>query len=206
MASEGYIPVLGGHIWYRMVGDNKGIPLLIIHGGPGYAHNYLNPLENLATDRPVIFYDQLGCGKSDRPNDSKLWGVNRFREEVHELLRALGLEQVHLLGHSWGSILAVEYALAGRNAIQSMILGGPCLSVTRWIADASELISLLPHDIRQTIYWHQSNGTTQSEEYLLATEEFERRYLCRLDPLPLPMLESKANMNRSIYNTMWGPS
>jgi len=206
MSSEGYIPVTGGKIWYRMISDNNGIPLLMIHGGPGYAHNYLKPLEKLAMDRPVIVYDQLGCGKSDRPNDPSLWVVDRFREEVHQLQTVLGLGKVHLLGHSWGGLLAVEHTLAFPDTVLSMILASPCLSSSRWMADASRLIKLLPENIRDTIYTHQASGSTQSEEYLLAKKEFERRYLCKLDPLPLPMLESKANLNGVIYEMMWGPS
>jgi proline iminopeptidase len=163
-------------------------------------------LDGLTDTLPVVFYDQLGCGGSDWPEDESLWTIERFREEVQQLRAALGIEKMHLLGHSWGSLLAVEYYLAYPDFVQSLILASPCLSTARWIEDASELIKDLPEATRKAIYLHQAAGTTQSEEYAAAAKEYERRYLCRLEPLPRPMLESKANTNETIYTTMWGPS
>ena len=83
---EGYLPVPGGRVWYRMVGFGDAIPLLTLHGGPGAPHDYLEPLEGLADERSVIFYDQLGCGKSDQPNDPALWRAGRFVEELLSLI------------------------------------------------------------------------------------------------------------------------
>src|SRR5262249_40945583 len=83
MATEGVIAVEGGRVWYRIAGEARtGVPLLTLHGGPGYPHDYLEPLEGLSDERPVIFYDQLGCGRSDRPNDKALWQVDRFVREL----------------------------------------------------------------------------------------------------------------------------
>lgn len=204
MISEGYIPVVGGNVWYRIAGAVAGIPLILIHGGPGYAHNYLKPLEELSDARPVVFYDQLGCGRSDRPDSSNLWEIGRFRDELHQLRTTLGLDKVHVFGHSWGTILAVEYALAYPEIVQSLILASPCLSTMRWIADALSLIKLLPEHMQRVIEKHSPSEMVQSEEYSQAVKEYERRHLCRLDPLPLPMQESKANTNESIYMAMWG--
>ena len=108
---EGKIKIDGYQVWYRRVG-NGGIPLLTLHGGPGAGHDYLEPLEGLATDRSVIFYDQLGCGKSDQPDDRSLWRIERFVAEVNTVRQALGLEQIHLLGQSWGGWLTIEYMLS----------------------------------------------------------------------------------------------
>jgi proline-specific peptidase len=107
---EGTISVDGYQVWYRRVGHG-GIPLLLLHGGPGAGHDYLEPLEALATDRTVVFYDQLGCGKSDQPDDRSLWRMERFVAEVDTVRRALYLERMHLLGQSWGGWLAIEYLL-----------------------------------------------------------------------------------------------
>ena len=107
---EGTIRVDSYQVWYRCVGRG-GIPLLLLHGGPGAGHDYLAPLEALAADRTVIFYDQLGCGKSDQPDDRSLWRMERFVAEVDTVRRALNLDQVHLLGQSWGGWLAIEYLL-----------------------------------------------------------------------------------------------
>ncbi len=105
---EGHVTVNGGKIWYRIVGSGKGTPVLVLHGGPGFPSDYLQPLEALGDERPVVFYDQLGCGKSDRPEDPKLWRAQRFVEELAEVRNALGLERIHLYGHSWGTMLAVD--------------------------------------------------------------------------------------------------
>jgi proline iminopeptidase len=102
---EGFVDVSGGRVWYRVVGSGRGTHLLLLHGGPGVPSLYLKPLEGLADERPVIFYDQLGSGQSDHPKDSSLWTIERFVKEVGQVRKALGLDQIHLYGHSWGSML-----------------------------------------------------------------------------------------------------
>src|SRR5262244_3842631 len=99
---EGYVNVQGGRIWYRIVGSGTHTPLLLLHGGPGAPSYYLNPLAVLADERPVIFYDQLGAGRSDKPTDVTLWRVERFIEELRRLRVALALDEIHLLGHDAG--------------------------------------------------------------------------------------------------------
>jgi proline iminopeptidase len=134
---EGYIPVTGGNIWYKIVGINrKNIPLLVLHGGPGAPHDYLEPFEILSDERPVIFYDQLGCGNSDKPRDASLWNVERFVNELEQVRTYLGLDKMHLHGQSWGSMLAVEFMLTKKpKGVVSLILSGPCLSLSRFAAD-----------------------------------------------------------------------
>src|SRR3970040_1419292 len=101
--TEGKINVPGGNIWYRIGGaDAPGVPLLVPHGGPAAGHDYLEHLQPLADERPVVFYDQLGCGRSDIPDDTSLWRVDRFVEEVAAVRSALSLDRIHLLGQSWG--------------------------------------------------------------------------------------------------------
>ena len=113
---EGFIPVTDGYrVWYRIVGggaDHEDIPLLALHGGPGVPHDYIENLADLASDtRRVVLYDQLGCGRSDQPDDTSLWRIDRFVEELGIVRRELDLDEVHLLGQSWGGMLAIEYAL-----------------------------------------------------------------------------------------------
>lgn len=103
---EGYVDVPGGKVWYRVVGGGDRTPLLLLHGGPGSPSYYLEPLGALADERPVVFYDQLGAGRSDQPTDTTLWRVDRFVEELAAVRAALGLDEVHILGHSWGTMLA----------------------------------------------------------------------------------------------------
>src|SRR6185295_11111472 len=126
---EGRIEVPGGRIWYRIVGSGTKTPLLVLHGGPGMSSAYLSPLAALADERPVIFYDQLGAGRSDRPTDSTLWTVDRFVQEIPRIRQALGLREVHLYGHSWGTILAVEYLLTQPQGVRSVILSSPAISI-----------------------------------------------------------------------------
>src|SRR5712664_584759 len=151
MDREGYLHTLDGKVWYRIAGaGNTAIPLLTLHGGPGYPHDYLEPLEQLAGERPVIFYDQLGCGKSDKPDNLALWRVDRFVRELSEVRAALGLERLHLFGHSWGTMLAVDYLLAGGSAV-SLILASPALCIPRWLADAAVYRATLPAEIQEIL-------------------------------------------------------
>jgi proline iminopeptidase len=99
---EGFVEVTGGRVWYRVVGSGAATPVLLLHGGPGFTSHYLEAVGRLADERPVVFYDQLGAGRSDRPEDLTLWKAERFVEELAQIRAALGLEKVHLLGHSWG--------------------------------------------------------------------------------------------------------
>lgn len=203
---EGYIPVPGGLVWYKVVNPGNGIPLLILHGGPGSPHDYLEPLERLANERPIIFYDQLGCGKSERPDDKTLWQRSRFVEELRQIRKALKLEQVHLFGHSWGSMLAIDYALTKPDGLMSLVLASPALSIPRWLDDMEHYKNSLPVDIQKVLEEHERNGTTDSDEYQVASSEFYQRYLCRLHPWPEPLERTLASEGTIVYNIMWGPA
>jgi proline iminopeptidase len=181
-ASEGYIPVDGGRVWYQIVGGGESIPLLCLHGGPGFCHDYLETLADLSDERPVIFYDQLGCGNSERPDDRSLWIAERSLVEVSQVRRALGLERVHVLGQSWGSMLLVDYILTKPRGVVSLILASPCTSIPMWLADANRLRRQLPAEIQAILDRHEAAGTTNSAEYQWATNEYYKRHLCRLEP------------------------
>ncbi len=203
---EGYVPVTGGLVWYQIVNPGRGIPLLTLHGGPGSPHDYLEPLNRLADERPVLFYDQLGCGKSERPDDPALWQRSRFVEELEQVRHTLGLEQVHLFGHSWGSMLAVDYALTKPDGLTSLILASPALSIPRWLSDMEVYRKSLPLAVQKILEQHETNGTTASEHYQQAAMAFYRRYLCRLHPWPEPLARTIAGEGTAVYETMWGPS
>jgi proline iminopeptidase len=206
----GFIPVEGGRVWYAVKGTGTRTPLLVLHGGPGVPHDYLENLAQLGDERPVIFYDQLGCGQSDRPDDPALWTRERFARELGAVRAALGLKEVVLYGHSWGTILAVDY-LAGLGGarptgVQGVILAGPALSIPRWIADSRQLIAALPADVSQAILEGERTGQTDSEAYQAATQAFYRRYLCLRDPWPEEVERSFAGMGEQVYNSLNGPS
>jgi len=205
MAQEGYIEVPGGRVWYRSVGEG-GTPLLCLHGGPGFTHYYLEPLEALADRRQVIFYDQLGCGRSDRPEDASLWTVDRFVEELAQVREALGLSRLHLFGSSWGGMLAMQYTLDRRPELESLILCGSPASMIRWVEDCDELLAAQPADVRRAIREHEEAGFTACPEYQSAILGFYREHVCRLSPWPAGLERSFAEAGYSVYTTMNGPS
>jgi len=203
---EGHIDVEGGRVWYRIVGSGNETPLLLLHGGPGAPSYYLTPLEMVAQDRPVIFYDQLGAGRSDKPADPTLWRVDRFVDELALVRETLNLDEVHILGHSWGSMLAVDYMLTNPKGVKSLILASPALSVRRWSEDAKRLIALLPEVIQRTIEKHEDAGTTDAPEYQEAVMEYYKRYLSVSDPWSPHLEKTSENISTEVYGLMWGPS
>jgi proline iminopeptidase len=206
-AREGFVRVEGGRVWYRIVGGSGGgLPLITLHGGPGAPHDYLEPLEALADERAVIFYDQLGCGKSDRPTDNKLWRVERFVKELAQLRSALKLDRAHILGQSWGTMLAVDYLLTRPTGVASVILADPAISIPRWIADANRLRRKLPKSVRATLDRHEKAGNIECLEYQAATLAFYKRHVCRLEPWPPAMERMMRGIGGDVYGTMWGPN
>ncbi|QOJ16003.1 MAG: proline iminopeptidase-family hydrolase [Planctomycetia bacterium] len=207
---ERRVAVTGGDVWCQVVGaDKPGVPLLVLHGGPGVPHDYLLPLNALANQRPVIFYDQLGCGNSERPTDESLWTIERFVDELDEVRMALKLDRVHILGHSWGTMLAVEYMLQRRPpGVISLTLAGPALSMQRWAADQRVWMLELPRPIQEAIRSAESAGTFETLEYQDAVGVFYARHVCRVDPWPdyVQRALSPEKMGRQVYFYMNGPS
>jgi proline-specific peptidase len=205
MSQEGFIEVPGGRVWYRSIGAG-GTPLLCLHGGPGFTHYYLEPLEALADRRQVIFYDQLGCGNSDRPDEKSLWTVDRFVEELVTVREALGLNRLHLLGSSWGGMLAMQYVLDRRPELVSLTLCGSPASMIRWVADCDALLATQPDEVRDVIREHEQAGFTACPEYQAAILGFYREHVCRLSPWPGGLERSFAEAGYAVYHTMNGPS
>jgi proline-specific peptidase len=206
---EGRVPFRGRETWYRSVGgDDPGkLPLLCLHGGPGGSWDYLQPLEGLAdTGRRVVFYDQLGCGNSDRPSDPALWTVELYLEEVDVVREALALDRIHLLGSSWGGMLAMEYALRSPAGLASLILASSPASRPQWITETARLRSELPAEVQRTLDEHERAGTTDDPAYEHASMEFYRRHVCRADPWPDCVTDTFAKLNNEIYQTMQGPN
>lgn len=197
----------GGSVWYGIVGaDKKGVPLLTLHGGPGAPHDYLEPLAGLADERPVIFYDQLGCGSSDRPSDTSLWTVSRFSHELSLVRGALGLANVHIMGQSWGTMLAVDYVLRNPKGVKSLVLSAPCLSASRFIKDTRVYLDALPENDKSAILECEASGDFASTRYQDAMMSFYKRHLCRMDPWPEPLLRTIDRLGHEVYGYMWGPS
>ena len=129
---EAMLPVRGGRIWYKVSGTGTGTPMVLLHGGPGAGSYYLKPFEDIGNDRRIIRYDQLGAGKSDRLTDTTLMNIPRFVEEL-DRSAALGIEKWFVNGHSWGTVLALEYYKAHPEQVAGIVFGG---SVFDWPAYA----------------------------------------------------------------------
>jgi proline-specific peptidase len=197
---EGFLAVEGGNVWYQILGEKRGIPLILIHGGPGYPHNYLEPLKDLSDDRQVILYDQLGCGNSDTTTDPSLWTLDQFVLQLQKLIEHLGLDEYHILGQSWGATIAVAYALTKPQGLISLILSDAYVSTPQWLQDATRLIALLPEDMQLAL----QSGDKESVEYKNASKEYYSRYVTRADPSPEEWKKSAEKMNREMYQYMWG--
>jgi proline iminopeptidase len=204
---QGFIPVSGGRVWFEVVaGQGRGVPLLALHGGPGGSTCGMFALAALSDDRPVVFYDQLGGGRSDQPSDLSLWRLERFVEELDRVRRALGLSRMHLLGHSWGAYLAAAYLERyGTGGIASVTFSSPLLSSPKWTEDAERLKRTLPEDIQRIIRDHEAAGTTNSAEYQRAMDVFYERYVYG-GPRPVVPQCQGVRGGSEVYNTMWGPS
>ncbi|MDY6987522.1 MAG: proline iminopeptidase-family hydrolase [Thermodesulfobacteriota bacterium] len=193
--SEGLIPFRGYRTWYRMIGDMAQtqagtFPVLLVHGRP-VSHESLKPLEWLAqTGRPVVFYDQLGCGNSDRPDDPSIWEMSLFVEELDVVRRKLGLEQVHLLGHSWGGMIAMEYGLTQPHGIVSLTLASASSSRALSNGDIEGLREKLPPYVQETLRKHEEAGTTDDPTYQEADKVFALRHIFRKDPWPKWLMQS----------------
>lgn len=204
-ASEGTIEVPGGKVWCQSAGD--GEPLLLLHGGPGAGSTYLEALMSLANEGyQVVRYDQLGCARSDHPDDTSLWTVDRFAKEVDIVRAALGFERMHLLGQSWGSFLALEYALRYPEHLRTVTLYSGAASALQCHEGMQRLLHELPAETVATMKRYEAAGDYETPEYLAAMQILLDRHLCRLDPWPDELTRSLSEMGTAVYNTMWGPN
>ncbi len=209
--TEGYIPFKGYRTWYQIVGDAAHDaarpPLLTLHGGPGAPHDYLENLAQLAgAGRRIIFYDQLGCGRSDKTGKPEMYTVDLFIEELGAVRQALGLERLHILGQSWGGMLAMEYALTQPQGVASLIIESSPASIPLWVAEANRLRADLPPDVQATLLRHEQAGTTASPEYQAAMLPFYARHVFRLPEMPDFVQRSFETISPEVYETMNGPS
>jgi proline-specific peptidase len=204
--SEGYIAFRGHRTWYEVAGgDAPGIPLLALHGGPGSTHNYFEPLKGLAGERPVVLYDQIGCGNSDRPA-RMAWNVDVFLEEVAALREQLGLERIHLLGTSWGGMLAQEHALSGASGIVSLVLSSTLANLAHWNEEQLKLKAALPPDVVEVLDCHEAMGTYDDPQYEEAMGVYFDRHFYR-GPRPRAELDAMdAGRAPNVYRAMQGPN
>lgn len=202
---EGFINVDGGKVWYRVTGNGDKTPILILHGGPGAPSYYLKPLSALGVDRKVIFYDQLGCGKSDRNTDTTLMTVDHFVEELKTVIDHFGLTEFYLYGQSWGTMLVTDYYLKYPEGIKALILSSPALSIPMWLRDADILLSTLPDSIQNAIRINEKSKTFSSPAYQQAVHVYYNNFVARKLPWSVDIDSTFLQLGQS-YNYMWGPS
>ncbi|MEQ1690327.1 MAG: proline iminopeptidase-family hydrolase [Gemmatimonas sp.] len=178
-AGEATLAVDGGNIWYKVSGSGTATPAILLHGGPGYGSFYLKPMEGLSDDRPVVRYDQLGNGKSDRLTDTTKMNIAHFVAELEALRAKLGYEQVHIVGHSWGTILGYEYYKAHPTHVASLTLMSAALNIPSWEANAKALLKKLPDSLQRAIANAEKTGKFEGPEYEAANNEFMSRYVVR---------------------------
>ncbi|WP_343228009.1 proline iminopeptidase-family hydrolase [Stakelama flava] len=209
---EMMIPVQGGRVYVRIngqIGEGR-IPAIFIHGGPGGTHNGFAQVLGLADERPVILYDQLDSGKSDRPNDPANWRVGRFVDTLETIRKTLGIERWHVVGHSWGSALALEYSARYPDHVASTVLAGTYISTKRWIADANKLLKRLPQPVQDTIAACDGASPPPPDTCRSATAQFYHAFNGREPASSAERAYAKRiggqGFNPVIYNAMWGPS
>ncbi|HVT35669.1 MAG TPA: proline iminopeptidase-family hydrolase [Nevskiaceae bacterium] len=201
------VPVDGKYnVWTKRVGFSS-TRMLTLHGGPGCTHEYLECFDDFLPQQGIeyYYYDQLGSAYSDQPKDASLWTLDRFREEVEQVRAALGLKNFYLYGHSWGGMLAIEYALQYPQQLKGLIISDMTASIDSYLAYINQLRKQLPPEVIATLEKYEAKNDFDAPEYQQAMfSEVYTRHLCRLDPWPEPLQRTFRNMNQQVYNTMQG--
>lgn len=214
--TEGVMEWQGLRTWYRVVGDraqNHGQePVVICHGGPGLTHDYLETIGELSrSGRTCVLYDQFGNGRSGHRPEApvQFWSVELFLRELETLVEHLGLaDAYHVVGHSWGGMLALELALRHPRGLRSIVVTDAFASAELYSTEIRRLLRELPVDLQATIERHESRGTTDSPEYQAAVRVFYGRHVCRLKRVPEGVQRTLAALaaDSTVYETMIGPS
>ena len=213
-STEGFLAFDGFSTWYRVTGElHSGLtPLVVVHGGPGCSHDYLENLADVAKGgRAVIHYDQVGGGRSTLlPTKGKeFWTVDLFLRELNNLLEGLGIaDDYHLLGQSWGGMLGAEHAVREPRGLRSLILSNSPASMALWSSEAKVLRSRMDPAVAEVLDRHEAAGTTNDPEYERATQVYYDEHVCRVVPNPPELVRTTQFMSRdtTVYNVMNGPN
>jgi proline iminopeptidase len=204
-AGEARLAVDGGNIWYKVSGSGAATPAILLHGGPGFASFYMKSLEALSADRPVVRYDQLGAGHSDGMKDTAMMNIAHFVRELDSLRAKLGYDKFHVVGHSWGTILGLEYYRAHPEHVASLTLMSAALDIPTWEKNAKALVKTLPDSLQKTIAKSEAAGDFKNPAYEAALMEFYGKYVWRT-PVQADLDSTFAGVNEALYNYMQGPS
>lgn len=209
---EGYMPFLEYKTYYRVVGKNTSNkkPLVLLHGGPGSTHNYFEVLDRIAEEdgRQLVMYDQIGCGNSYVENRPDLWNSKVWIEELIELRKHLGLDEIHLLGQSWGGMQTLEYVCNYKpEGLKSIILSSTLPASWLWAEEAQRMIAQMPQDMQDAIKKATESGDYSSPEYQAAEAEYMRQHcageVTENDP---ECLRRPKKAGRESYVVGWGPN
>jgi proline iminopeptidase len=197
-------------VWTKRFGNNPKLKVLLLNGGPGMSHEYFECLENFlpAASIEFIYYDQLGTGFSDNPNDVSLWDLPRYVEEVEQVRKALKLDASNfvVLGHSWGGILAMEYALKYQRNLKGLVISNMMASCIDYGKYAEVLAKQMPLDVVTEIRTLEAKKDFSNPRYMeLLTPHYYNQHICRI-PWPEPMNRAFGRLNSSLYVSMQGPS
>jgi proline iminopeptidase len=205
LPGEAKLAVDGGSIWYRVVGSGTATPVILVHGGPGFASYYMKSLEALSSDRRVVRYDQLGAGASDGLTDTTKMTIPHFVAELDSLRSHLGYDKVHLVGHSWGTILALEYYRAHPEHVTSLTLASPALDIPAWEKNARQLLTTISDSAQRAIRVREAEKKFDAPDYQNALMEFYGKYVWRR-PDSANLDSTFKTLNQAIYGYMQGPS
>jgi proline iminopeptidase len=204
--NSGLVEVMGFKLFCRSFGTGDNV-LLCLHGGPGVPHYYLLPLAKLASNNfRVVFYDQLGVGGSEKPEDSSLFNIERGAEEVEGVRKALGLGKIYLLGSSYGGALALQYALKYQQHIKKLIIASGLASVSETVAEMTRLKTLLPKEVQEVMKKYEQKYAFLHPEYLKAVELYYHNFLCRLPEWPEQVVRALNELSVPVYFTQNGPN
>ncbi len=198
----------GYKVWTKKVGSSP-TKLLTLHGGPGGTHEYFECFEDYLPRKKIeyYYYDQLGSAYSDQPKDEKLWTIERFREEVEQVRDKLGLDRFYLLGHSWGGMLSIEYALKYQSHLKGLIISNMTAGIPSYVAYINKLRKKLPEEDRKTLEKYEEIDDYAAPEYQdIVFNHIYKEHICRTEPWPDPVQRAFKNMNQQVYNYMQGPN
>lgn len=204
------VPVVGGRykVWTKRVGDGA-LKVLLLHGGPGFSHEYLEAMESFLPQAGIEFYyyDQLGVNNSDQPNDPSLWTLPRYVREVEEVRRGLGLEDFVLFGHSWGGMLALEYALSYQQHLRALVISNMTAGIASYLRRTAALKLQLPPPVLARLRALEKRGAYDSPAYdEIMMNDLYPKMICRTHPWPEPVVRCFRHANTAIYNEMQGKS
>ena len=204
-AGEAYLAVQGGKIWYKVSGSGTATPVILLHGGPGFSSFYMKPMEALSDERRVVRYDQLGQGKSDATSDTTLFTIERYVGELEALRASLGYDKIHIVGHSWGTNLSLEYYRAHPDRVASLTLMSAALNTPEWEENTKKLIATLSDSAQKALAAGEAAKKYDTKEYQAANAEFMSKYVVR--QIGGPDFDSTmATIGMPVYTYMWGPS